>query len=213
MSEPPTTNARGRFITLEGIEGAGKTSHLGAIRSWLEQRGQSFVITREPGGTAVAERIRELLLDPETEAMSDDTELLLIFAGRADHLKSVILPALARGQWVVCDRFTDATYAYQGGGRGVAQARIAALENWVQRSLRPDLTIVLDLDVTEGMARAGRRGDADRFEREEEAFFQRVRETYLGRAEHSPSRYRVVDAGGSIDRVRADVIACLERLV
>jgi len=166
---------KGLFITLEGGEGAGKSTQLAYIRQRLEAAGVTLHVTREPGGTPLGEQIRELLLDHRQTDMATDTELLLMFAARAQHLAERIRPALAAGEWVLCDRFTDATYAYQGGGRGIDSQRIAVLENWVQGTLRPDLTLLLDLPVNVGMARANGRGELDRFEREQQAFFDRVR--------------------------------------
>ncbi|MDX1513491.1 MAG: dTMP kinase [Gammaproteobacteria bacterium] len=204
------SSTRGRFITLEGVEGAGKSSHIDTIRARIEARGRRLVVTREPGGTPVAERIRELLLDPANAGMDADTELLLVFAARAEHLSTVIRPALEAGDWVLCDRFTDATYAYQGGGRGIPPERISTLEDWVQGSLRPDLTIVLDLDPRTGLSRAARRSDKDRFEREDTDFFTRVRNDYLARAGADPKRYRVIDASASLEQVRAEILAILK---
>jgi len=171
------------------------------------------VLTREPGGTPLAERIRELLLAPSSEPMAVDTELLLVFAARAQHLAGVIRPALARGAVVLCDRFTDASYAYQGGGRGVPEARIAALENFVQGDLRPDLTLVFDLPVEVGLARAAARGRLDRFEQEGRAFFEAVRQAYLRRAASDPARYRVVDAGRPLAEVQRSLDALLPQLL
>ena len=200
----------GKFITLEGIEGAGKSSHLAFIRGFLQQSGKTVVLTREPGGTALGEKIRELLLDHRNDAMASDTELLLMFAARAQHLAQVICPALARGDWVLCDRFTDATYAYQGGGRGIAPARIAAMETWVQGELRPDLTLLLDVPEDIGLQRAGQRSTPDRFERERAEFFARVRAAYLGMAKNYATRYRVIDASQSLDSVQRAVQTTLE---
>lgn len=196
---------RGRFITLEGGEGAGKTSNLDYIRRRLLDAGKDVVLTREPGGTPLGESIRGLLLDHRQTAMADDTELLLMFAARAQHLAELIRPALAQGKWVLCDRFTDATYAYQGGGRGIDEGRIGMLEQWVQRELTPDLTILLDLPVEQGLERAGRRSEPDRFEREQQAFFHRVREAYLARARHEPNRFRIVDAGQPLPQVESAI--------
>jgi len=194
----------GRFITLEGGEGVGKSSNLAYIRDYLESAGKTVVVTREPGGTALGEQVRALLLDHRHGNMSADAELLLMFAARAEHLVQVIRPALTAGKWVLCDRFTDATYAYQGGGRGIPAERIAALEDWVQGALRPDLILLLDAPVAVGMARAGRRaGEADRFEREQMAFFERVRQTYLEQAKRFPERYRIIDAGQELVAVQA----------
>ncbi len=201
---------QGRFITLEGSEGVGKTSNLAFMERHLREAGREVVVTREPGGTPVGEQIRALLLDPANQAMVSDCELLLMFAARAQHLQEVILPSVARGAWVLCDRFTDATYAYQGGGRGIDPVRIAELESWVQGGLRPDLTLLLDLPVEIGLARAGERGAPDRFEQEQRAFFERVRQAYLDQAAAQPGRYRVVDAGQSLEVVQAGIAAILD---
>lgn len=195
----------GRFIVVDGVEGAGKTTQLAFMGEYLERAGHRVVSTREPGGTALGEEIRALLLGHRHDGMALTTETLLVFAARAEHLERVVRPALAAGRWVLCDRFTDATYAYQGGGRGVSLERIAILENWVQEDLRPDLTLLFDLPVAVGLKRAGRRGAADRFEREEKAFFERVRAIYLERARQRPDRYRIVDADRSVDAIRAEV--------
>lgn len=186
--------SRGRFITLEGIEGAGKTTQLEAVRTCLADRGIPVIVTREPGGSPIAERIREVLLDPACRGMAEDAELLLMFAARAEHLTRKIRPALERGTWVVCDRFTDATYAYQGGGRGIDVRRISLLEDYVQGSMRPDLTLLFDLPVREGLARAGRRSAPDRFESETLSFFEGVRAAYLGLAVRYPRRICILDA-------------------
>lgn len=193
----------GLFITFEGPEGAGKSTNLGIFAQALAEGGCPPLITREPGGTPVAERIREVLLSQHEEAMDADAELLLMFAARAQHLNRLIRPALAEGRVVISDRFTDATYAYQGGGRGIDPQRIASLETWVQGDLRPDLVLVFDVPVELGMARARARSALDRFELEHQAFFERVRETYLERAAADPARYRVIDASGDLDQVRA----------
>ncbi len=199
----------GQFITVEGGEGAGKTTQLAFMREVLERVGCRVTLTREPGGTALGEEIRALLLGHRHDGMALATETLLMFAARAEHLERVIRPALAAGHWVLCDRFTDATYAYQGGGRGLPLERIAILENWAQGELRPDLTLLFDLPVAVGLARAERRGAADRFEREEMAFFERVRAVYLERASRSPNRYRIVNADRPVEAVRAEVAAIL----
>jgi dTMP kinase len=204
---------QGRFITVEGVEGAGKSSNIDFIRHYLEQGGKHVVVTREPGGTPLAERVRELLLDARQSHMCRETELLLVFAARAQHLAELIKPALAAGQWVVCDRFTDATYAYQGGGRGIDEGRIAALEDWVQGPLRPDLTFILDLEVSEGLRRASRRSAPDRFEQEDLHFFQSIRETYLLRAQASPARYCVVDASPALEEVQSRIAEALSELL
>ncbi|MDV7210324.1 dTMP kinase [Azotobacter beijerinckii] len=203
----------GLFITLEGPEGAGKSTNREYLAEGLRTGGREVVLTREPGGTPLAERIRELLLAPSSEPMVVDTELLLVFAARAQHLAGVIRPALARGAVVLCDRFTDASYAYQGGGRGVPEARIAALENFVQGDLRPDLTLVFDLPVEVGLARAAARGRLDRFEQEGRAFFEAVRQAYLRRAASDPARYRVVDAGRPLAEVQRSLDALLPQLL
>jgi dTMP kinase len=201
------------FITLEGPEGAGKSTNREYLAERLRADGIDVVLTREPGGTPLAERIRELLLAPSDESMSADTELLLVFAARAQHLAEVIRPALARGAVVLCDRFTDATYAYQGGGRGLSQERIAALENFVQGELRPDLTLVFDLPVEVGLARATARGRLDRFEQEGRTFFDAVRSTYLTRAAANPTRYRLVNAALSLAEVQQSLDALLPQLL
>ena len=203
----------GLFITLEGPEGAGKSTNREYLAARLRERGIEVVLSREPGGTPLAERIRELLLAPSDETMASDTELLLVFAARAQHLAQVIRPALARGAVVLCDRFTDATYAYQGGGRGLSEARIAELERFVQGELRPDLTLVFDLPVAVGLSRAAARGRLDRFEQEGQAFFEAVRRTYLDRAEAAPARYRVLDAAQPLEAVQRDLDALLPEIL
>lgn len=195
----------GRFITVEGTEGAGKTSNIAFLQARLEAAGKTVVLTREPGGTPLGEAIRDLLLTRRGDGMAVDTELLLMFAARAEHIAQLIRPALARGEWVLCDRFTDATYAYQGGGRRIDIDRIAALEHWVQGNLRPDLTIVLDVPVEVGLARAGRRSAPDRFEREQLAFHEAVRAAYRTIAAREPARVQVVDAEQPLPRVQADL--------
>ncbi len=208
---------KGLFITLEGGEGAGKSTQMVLVQQRLQEHlqrvGKNLQVTREPGGTALGEQIRTLLLDHRQTAMDSDTELLLMFAARAQHLAQLIRPTLAAGNWVLCDRFTDATYAYQGGGRGIAADRIAALEDWVQGELRPDLTLLLDLPVEAGMARAGDRGKLDRFEREQLAFFERVRQTYRERAVAEPGRYRIIDAAQNIEQVQTQIDAALAPLL
>lgn len=194
-----------KFITLEGIEGVGKTSNLQFIRSLLEASGHDCVVTREPGGTRLGESLRELLLSHSDDNMSADAELLMMFAARAEHLSKVIRPALAAGQTVLCDRFTEATYAYQGGGRQLSVDKISALENWVQGQLRPDLTIVLDAPVEVGRARAGRRSEPDRIEKEHNDFFQRVRDSYIELAQHYPQRICLVDASQELKAVQHQV--------
>lgn len=203
----------GLFITLEGPEGAGKSTNREYLAERLRERGVDVLLTREPGGTPLAERIRELLLDPSGEPMAADTELLLVFAARAQHLQQVIRPALAKGCVVLCDRFTDATYAYQGGGRGLSIERIAQLEQFVQGELRPDLALIFDLPVEVGLARAAARGRLDRFEQEGRGFFEAVRQAYLQRAAQAPQRYRVLDAGQTLAQVQADIDALLPSLL
>jgi len=206
----------GLFITLEGPEGAGKSTNREYLAERMRERGIEVQLTREPGGTPLAERIRELLLDPSDEKMAVDTELLLVFAARAQHIAEVIRPALERGAVVLCDRFTDATYAYQGGGRGLPVERIARLESFVQGGLRPDLTLVFDLPVEIGLSRAAARGRLDRFEQEGRGFFEAVRNTYLDRASADPARYHILDAAQSLAEVQRDLDkllpALLERL-
>ena len=199
------TSYTGKFITLEGIEGVGKTTNREYIRSLLEQSGRPCVETREPGGTPLGEALREMLLEHKHEGMSSDAELLMMFASRAEHLHKVILPALAAGKNVLCDRFTEATYAYQGGGRGINDRKIAELENWVQGELRPDLTIILDAPVETGRDRAGRRSEPDRIEKEQNDFFERVRQTYLQLANHYPHRIAVVDASIALEQVQKQI--------
>ena len=185
---------KGVFITLEGGEGAGKSTQMRRVREWLEQRGHEVIATREPGGTALSELIRDVVLHGDHPDMSAHTELLLIFAARAQHVESLIKPALEAGRTVLCDRFTDASFAYQGAGRGLPRSDIAALEQMVQGDLRPDLTLLLDLPVETGLARALERGSEDRFETQSRAFLERAREAYLQRASEFPQRYEVVDA-------------------
>jgi dTMP kinase len=201
--------ASGKFITLEGVDGAGKSTHLGFVADWLRAQGREVVVTREPGGTPLGETLRELLLHREMDA---DTELLLMFAARQEHLARLILPALARGAWVVSDRFTDASYAYQCGGRGIAMERIAALEAWVQRGFRPDLTLLFDVPPEVAEARRSAARAADRFEREADPFFSRVRNAYLDRAQAEPTRIQVLDARHSIAELQAEIAQLLQGL-
>lgn len=204
---------RGRLITLEGIEGAGKSTQLVYLDRYLRAAGKQVVITREPGGTILGEEIRRLLLQHREGGMAGDTELLLMFAARAEHLERTILPALEQGSWVLCDRFTDASYAYQGGGRGIHCARIRVLEDWVQGTLRPDLTLLFDLPVGVGQGRVARRTLCDRFEGEDNAFFSKVRAAYLEIATREPQRVRLIDAGADLARVRAAAEAALRDLL
>ncbi len=212
MSAGDMEQRTGRFITLEGGEGVGKTTNVGFVCDWLTSRGIEVVRTREPGGTPGAEAIRELLLDPtREEAWSDDAELLLVFAARAQHLAERIRPALARGAWVVCDRFTDATFAYQGGGRGLDLQRIRTLETLVQGGLQPDLTVLLDVPVGVAAQRVAQRGaQLDRFERERETFFEAVREAYLARAAEE-ARFAVIDASPGLEAVQKSIEQCLNQ--
>jgi dTMP kinase len=203
----------GRFITLEGIEGAGKSTVARFIKEWLANQGVAAVLTREPGGTPLAERVRELVLKADGEPLPPTAELLLMFAARSIHLAQLIRPALARGEWVICDRFTDATRAYQGAGRGLDAAQIESLATLVHPDLAPDLTLLLDLPVALGLARAqARRGAADRFEQERAPFFERVRAAYLQLARADAPRFCVVDAGRDLAAVQASVAAALEAL-
>lgn len=204
---------RGQFITFEGTEGVGKSTQLANAASTLEVLGIEYIVTREPGGTPMAESIRELLLAPRDEPVNETTELLLMFAARAQHLHTRILPELEAGRWVLCDRFTDATFAYQGGGRGVPAERIALLENLVQGTVRPDHVVLLDAPVETGMTRARHRGELDRFEREAVAFFERIRETYLARAAEAPGRYHIVDASQPLKAVSEEIESLVRTLV
>ena len=204
---------QGKFITLEGTEGAGKSTALFFVEEKIRAAGIDLVVTREPGGTELGEKIRALLLDKNHSSMCDDTELLLMFAARAQHLDELIKPALANGQWVLCDRFTDATYAYQGGGRGLNLDHIATLEKLVQGTLRPDITLLLDIPVDQGLARAGERGELDRFEQEKVEFFERVRQTYLDRSSQYPNQYRVIDASKTIAEVQHQLAHVLDPIL
>lgn len=207
------TLKRGCFITVEGTEGVGKSTNIEFLCSLLQERGIEIVLTREPGGTPLAEELRNLLLQPREESVSEDAELLLMFAARAQHIENVIKPALERGAWVISDRFTDATFAYQGGGRGVNQESISLLENLVQKGLQPDLTLLLDLDVETGLARASARSAPDRFEQEKVAFFEKVRAAYLKRAANDPLRFAVVDASVELDAVQRQIAQAVNRFV
>lgn len=203
----------GKFITLEGGEGVGKSTNLRFIQHYLQQQGITVTVTREPGGTELAEKIRTLLLATDGEKITESAELLLMFAARAQHLQHVIAPALARGEWVLCDRFTDATYAYQGGGRGVSLTSIAWLEQWVQADLRPDLTLLLDAPIAIGMARAAKRAAFDRFEAEKLIFFTQVREMYLQLADQQPERIKVIHAQQALEAVQKDILKVLTTLL
>ena len=202
---------KGRFITIEGVEGVGKSTNISYIERFLEARDIKFVSTREPGGTALAERIRDVLLDKAESSMDPVTELLLMFAARKQHTEELIKPALERGEWVICDRYTDSSYAYQGGGRGLDSKIISKVEKLTLGSFKPDLTIVLDLPVKKGLARAGNRGELDRFELESEKFFKRVRATFLARAK-THKRYHVINASRSLSAVQGKIGAALTSL-
>ncbi len=199
------TKKTGLFITVEGGEGVGKSSNIQFMQSILQEQGIDVVVTREPGGTPLAEEIREVLLNPREEKVISETELLLMFAARAQHLYQKILPALEQGKWVISDRFTDATYAYQSGGRGVSAEKVAILEHFVQGDLRPDITFLFDAPIEVGMARAKKRGALDRFEEEALSFFNRVRNNYLERAKQEPSRFQIIDASQSLECVQAEL--------
>ncbi len=204
---------RGKFITVEGIEGVGKSTNIDFLSSLIEEKGLAVVRTREPGGTPMAERIRELLLEHGEEPMTDIAELLLFFAARSVHIHNAIKPALLAGKWVVCDRFTDASRAYQGDGRGLNQETINTLADWVQEDLQPDLTILLDAPAEIGMDRAGRRGAADRLEIEKTDFYARVRDGYLALADSEPERFAVIDASQSLEQVQAAIGENVGRLM
>ena len=199
---------RGRFITIEGVEGVGKSTNLTVLETLIKEQGFDVLVTREPGGTATGERVRAILLDKEEQKMTAMTELLLMFAARRQHVEQVIGPALASGVWVISDRFTDSSYAYQGGGRQLGSQTVAELEGDVLGDFSPDLTIVLDLDVSTSLARATSGSEADRFESEHQGFFERVRQVFLDRA--SGDRYRVIDTGQTIDQVRAEIRQVIE---
>jgi len=203
---------KGRLISLEGGEGAGKSTLLSGLRAHFERSGMDVLYTREPGGTPVGEAVRALVLDPAHRSMAVETELLLIFAARAQLVREVLQPALAAGRWVLCDRFTDASYAYQGGGRGVDAARIAELERIATGGLKPDLTLLLDLPVAHGRARASQRGDADRIEAERDDFFERVRSAYRARAQAEPRRFRIIDASQPADAVLRNAVVAIDDL-
>ncbi len=203
----------GIFITFEGVEGAGKTTNIDFIAGKIRSAGHEIVLTREPGGTKIGEAIRHILLSKDLPEMHHDTELLLMFAARAEHLQSVILPALKAGKWVLCDRFTDASYAYQGAGRGIALSRIAALENWVQGELRPDFTFLFDLDAKTGLARAKSRGETDRFEQQHIDFFNKVREQYLSMAKQYPQRFRIIQAQHDLQTVQQQIAQTLNEIL
>lgn len=203
---------RGKFITIEGGEGVGKTTNIKFIQSLLAERGIDSVVTREPGGTPLAEEIREVLIANREERVVTETELLLMFAARAQHLNELILPNIEQGVWVISDRFTDATYAYQSGGRGVPASKVALLESFVQGEFRPELTLLLDAPIDVGMQRARKRGKLDRFEEEQREFFEKVRGNYLNRASQEPERFKIVDAAQSLAQVQAAIKAHFDAL-
>ncbi|MEI8055209.1 MAG: dTMP kinase [bacterium] len=203
----------GYFITLEGGEGAGKSTAVQFLAQYLRKKNIEFILTREPGGTEIAEKIRKIILDHYQELMHPDTELLLYFAGRAQHLNQVVIPALKGGQWVICDRFTDATYAYQGAGRRLSQEKIAVLENLVQSALRPDYTLLFDINVDRGFGRIKNNRALDRLEIESEEFYERVRSCYLNRAQKEPKRFYLIDANKTSEEVTEQVKAFLEKII
>jgi|TARA_Y100000590_G_scaffold2382_1_gene3141 dTMP kinase len=201
------------FITLEGIEGAGKSTVIDFIENFITSSGYDVVKTREPGGTAIGEQIREILLNKNNDKLTDDTELLLIFAARAQHLSEIILPNLTSNKIVLCDRFIDASYAYQGAGRGIEQSKINLLENWVMPDIKPDLTFLLDLDPKIAFERTNKRSDADRFESEDIHFFEKIRQYYLERAENEPERFRVINSELSLEDVQEQIKNILKDMV
>ena len=202
-----------KFITLEGSEGVGKTTNLEHIKTLLNEQGIDYIVTREPGGTELGEQLRELLLGHKHDGMADETELLMMFAARAEHLHKVIKPALKKGRWVLCDRFTDATYAYQGGGRGIDNERIKILEDYVQGDCRPDLTLLLDAPIEVGRERAGKRSAPDRFEKEQTDFFNKVRDAYLQRASNEPERMKVIDASLELEAVTEQISVIINSFI
>lgn len=204
----------GKFISIEGIEGAGKSTQMRFIQSFLEHQGKTVIVTREPGGTVLGEQIRELLLTPRDEGMSHDAELLLMFAARAEHLEQVIKPALSRGDWVLSDRFVDATFAYQGGGRGIDIKRIESISDWTLQAIHTDLTLLFDLPVAVGQERVIKRSqDKDRFEQEKGVFFEKIRQCYLQRADHEPDRIKKIDASQTIENIQHQVTTALMALL
>ena len=203
---------RGKFITIDGVEGAGKSTQIDFIRDYLSNKGINVILTREPGGTELGEKIRELLLSPETKSMHSETELLLMFAARNEHIHRKIMPALAQGDWVLSDRFTDASYAYQGGGRGLDINRIAQLEQWVLQDFIPDMTLLLDVPVELGMSRIESRGKKDRIELEAMDFFNRVRESYIDRSKQFPDRIKLIDSSQTVEFTTQQIKAVLDSL-
>ncbi len=203
-------SVRGKFLTIEGVEGVGKTTNIQFIKDWLSLNKIPYLTSREPGGTPIAEEIRQVLLTPRDEIVCDKTELLLMFAARAQHIEQVIVPELDKGNWVLCDRFTDATYAYQGAGRSMDSQIISDLESMIQGKLRPDLTLILDIPPREGLKRANKRGALDRFEQEKIEFFERVRKSYQIIAKRDPERCVVIDASQTLENVQASIKTALE---
>lgn len=204
--------SRGKFITIDGLEGAGKSTQIDFIKKYLSDRNLDVFLTREPGGTDLGERLRALLLDKNIDAMNPDTELLLMFAARNEHVKKVIVPKLEQGVWVISDRFTDASYAYQGGGRGIPLERIGELEQWTLQDFVPDMTFLLDLDVELGLSRVEQRGEKDRFEEEHRDFFNKVREIFSNRASKYPERIKLIDASKNIDETSSQIKKILDLL-
>lgn len=202
----------GKFITVEGLEGVGKSTNINLMAKLIRDAGHEVLLTREPGGTRLGERVRQILLDKAEDTMSPMTELMLMFAARAQHVEELIKPALADGQWVVCDRFTDSSYAYQGGGRGLGDETVAMLETLALGDFRPDLTLILDLDVATGLSRATADAEADRFESEERAFFEKVRTAFLDRVATS-DRYRLIDASGNLEEVQAQITSLMTEVL
>ena len=204
--------SRGKFITIDGLEGAGKSTQIDFIKKYLSARNRDVFLTREPGGTDLGERLRALLLDKNIDAMNPDTELLLMFAARNEHVKKVIMPKLEQGIWVISDRFTDASYAYQGGGRRIPLERIGELEQWTLQDFVPDMTFLLDLDVELGLSRVEQRGEKDRFEEEHKDFFNKVREIFSNRASKYPERIKLIDASKNIDETSSQIKKILDLL-
>tara|TARA_B100000780_G_C21093417_1_gene440785 strand:+ start:101 stop:721 length:621 start_codon:yes stop_codon:yes gene_type:complete len=204
----------GKFISIEGVEGAGKSTQVRFIQDYLTSLGKTVVVTREPGGTELSEKIRNLLLEPSPNSMDNDTELLLMFASRAEHVSKVINPALHRGEWVLCDRFLDATYAYQGAGRGIQRQRIQQIADWTLKGLTPDLTLLFDLPVELGLERVlERKGGMDRFEQEKINFFKKIRKSYLKSAKAEPNRIKIVDASLSITKIQKQLTQLIKPLI
>ncbi len=205
--------SRGRFVVLEGIEGAGKSTHTAFLADWLKEQGRPVVMAREPGGTALGERLRDILLDPEIDDLPPQAELLLMFAARSASMREVILPALAKGAWIICDRFVDSSFAYQSYGRGLPLEQVEILQSHVLGDLKPDLTVLLDAPVTVGLSRKAGPQSSDRFEQESPEFFERVRAGYLERAKAGGDRYRILDASQSLQDVRQALLDVIQELM